>query len=94
MLFIFSEIKTEENISLLSEEYFLNIFYLQNQDSDNSFYKEINDFCKECNKISLELFSLLKSYNLYKNGELDYQYADLIEEDILVLHKPALDNYF
>jgi hypothetical protein len=88
MLFIFSEIKKEENVKYINQEYFANLFYSQITEKENYFYQEINDFCKECSKISLELFCIFKDYNLYTHGFLEYQFADLLEEDILILHKP------
>lgn len=88
MLFIFSEIRKEDNIPYISQEYFVSIFYSQITEVENYFYKEINDFCKECDKIAKELYSLFREYNLYSYGILEYQFADLLE-DILILHKPS-----
>lgn len=91
MTFIFSEIREENKIPFINQEYFLQILYLEIGDNEKYFYKEINDFCRECEKIALELYSLFKDFNLYSQGVLDYQYADLTD-DLLILHKPSINN--
>ena len=88
MTFIFSEISKEENIHFITEEYFINILYNQSADSEKYFYKEIVAFCKECNKISHDLYKIFTDYKLYENGVLLYQFADLVVQDILILHRP------
>lgn len=88
MIFIFSEIKKEENIHFISQEYFMNVFYSQITETENYFYKEINEFCKECERIAKDLYRIFKDFNIYRNGELSYQFADILDEDTLILHKP------
>lgn len=92
MVFIFSEIRKEENIYFINQDYFVSIFYSQITENENYFYKEINDFCKECSTIALDLYELFSSYKLYNYGILEYQFGDLIDDDILVLHKPNKNN--
>jgi len=88
MNFIFSEIKREENIQYISQDYFVNLFYSQVNEKENYFYQEINEFCKECFKIAIGLYTLFKDFHLYTYGVLEYQFADLVDSDILILHKP------
>ena len=92
MNFIFSEIKREENIHYISQDYFVNLFYSQVNEKENYFYQEINEFCKECFKIATGLYTLFKDFHLYTYGVLEYQFADLVDGDILILHKPSKEH--